>query len=130
MAARKNAAADGLLDAPVWKDWLFWVWILALATGIGVAYTAAVDVDVYGQETVDATRFVIVASVASVVQTWLFLWGAGTLRKERRAKRQVISAAASWQHDPTGRHELRWWDGAGWTSRVSSRGLTGSDPYP
>ena len=34
----------------------------------------------------------------------------------------------AWHADPTGRHELRWHDGAGWTARVSDAGATGFDP--
>lgn len=35
---------------------------------------------------------------------------------------------ASWLADPTGRHELRYWDGTRWTEYVSNRGATGHDP--
>jgi uncharacterized protein YxjI len=34
---------------------------------------------------------------------------------------------ASWHPDPTGRHELRYWDGSAWTDHVSDQGITGSD---
>lgn len=34
----------------------------------------------------------------------------------------------SWQPDPFGRHEERWWDGAHWTEKVRSSGTTGIDP--
>lgn len=30
---------------------------------------------------------------------------------------------AGWYSDPTGRHELRWWDGGKWTTTVSDRGV-------
>ncbi len=33
----------------------------------------------------------------------------------------------AWHPDPTGRHELRYWDGATWTQHVSDRGQVGSD---
>jgi uncharacterized protein YxjI len=36
--------------------------------------------------------------------------------------------AANWYPDPTGRHELRYWDGDAWTDHVSDRGITGTDP--
>jgi uncharacterized protein (AIM24 family) len=36
--------------------------------------------------------------------------------------------AANWHPDPTGRHELRYWDGSTWTEHVSDRGNVGSDP--
>jgi len=35
---------------------------------------------------------------------------------------------ASWHPDPTGRHELRYWDGSAWTDHVSDHGVTGTDP--
>jgi uncharacterized protein YxjI len=34
---------------------------------------------------------------------------------------------ANWHPDPTGRHELRYWDGATWTDHVSDQGITGTD---
>jgi len=35
---------------------------------------------------------------------------------------------AAWHPDPTGRHELRWWDGTEWTDNVSDQGVAGNDP--
>lgn len=35
---------------------------------------------------------------------------------------------ASWRPDPSGRHELRYWDGQRWTEHVSDRGAAGVDP--
>jgi hypothetical protein len=37
-------------------------------------------------------------------------------------------AEASWLADPTGAHELRYWNGANWTEHVSDQGTTGQDP--
>ena len=40
---------------------------------------------------------------------------------------------ARWATDPTGRHELRWWDGTTWTEDVSDggvRSLDAIDPLP
>ena len=34
---------------------------------------------------------------------------------------------AEWLPDPTGRHELRYWDGARWSDHVSDRGETSFD---
>ena len=37
----------------------------------------------------------------------------------------------AWHPDPTGRHELRYWDGAQWTDHVSDRGVQAVSPlYP
>lgn len=36
--------------------------------------------------------------------------------------------AASWQSDPSGRHEMRWWDGQRWTDHVNDSGVTSLDP--
>ena len=37
---------------------------------------------------------------------------------------------ASWQPDPGGGHELRYWDGAAWTEHVSDGGVTASATAP
>jgi hypothetical protein len=34
---------------------------------------------------------------------------------------------ASWQPDPSGRHEHRYWDGRRWTDNVSDAGVTSTD---
>ena len=36
---------------------------------------------------------------------------------------------ASWQPDPTGRHDHRYWDGTQWTDHVADAGVAGTDPY-
>ncbi|MCW2816374.1 MAG: hypothetical protein JWN84_3829 [Nocardioides sp.] len=35
---------------------------------------------------------------------------------------------ADWHPDPTGRHELRYWDGSRWTEHVSDRGVQSTSP--
>jgi uncharacterized membrane protein YhaH (DUF805 family) len=35
---------------------------------------------------------------------------------------------AGWARDPTGRNELRWWDGARWTDKVADDGVAAFDP--
>jgi len=37
-------------------------------------------------------------------------------------------APAAWLDDPTGRADLRWWDGEVWTEHVSRGGVQGTDP--
>lgn len=36
--------------------------------------------------------------------------------------------AAAWHPDPTGQHELRYWDGSQWTEHVSDGGVVSTDP--
>src|SRR6201991_3492294 len=38
------------------------------------------------------------------------------------------SGPGSWQPDPEGRYEFRWWDGQRWTDQVSHRGQVGRAP--
>jgi hypothetical protein len=38
------------------------------------------------------------------------------------------SVPASWAPDPTGRHQWRWWSGAGWTDHVADDGDQHEDP--
>jgi hypothetical protein len=33
-----------------------------------------------------------------------------------------------WYPDPSGRHELRYWEGSSWTGHVSDQGVTSLDP--
>ena len=35
---------------------------------------------------------------------------------------------AQWHADPTGRHQLRWWDGQTWSDYVADGGVTAIDP--
>lgn len=37
-------------------------------------------------------------------------------------------AQGAWAADPTGRHQMRWWDGARWTEQVSDNGVPSTDP--
>ena len=37
-------------------------------------------------------------------------------------------ADANWLADPTGTHDLRYWNGNAWTEHVSDQGTTGQDP--
>lgn len=38
------------------------------------------------------------------------------------------AAAAAWHPDPTGRHQLRYWNGSEWTEHVSDNGVQATDP--
>ena len=37
--------------------------------------------------------------------------------------------SASWKSDPTGRHQVRWWDGQNWTDHVADDGVTATDSF-
>ena len=60
--------------------------------------------------------------------------GAGASTESRRsAGEQAATAAASaapagWYADPSGRYELRYWDGNQWTEHVSRAGQQYTDP--
>lgn len=40
----------------------------------------------------------------------------------------MSNATGGWHPDPSGRHELRYWDGSAWTEHVSDGGVAGTDP--
>ena len=48
----------------------------------------------------------------------------------RRPELQGLSvpAAPGWLDDPTGRHQIRYWDGGTWTAAVSDDGTATHDP--
>ena len=37
-------------------------------------------------------------------------------------------SVSSWEPDPTGRHQYRWWDGERWTDQVADDGIQSVDP--
>jgi hypothetical protein len=39
------------------------------------------------------------------------------------------ASGAGWHPDPSGRHQLRYWDGGKWTDSVSDGGVQSADPY-
>jgi hypothetical protein len=39
----------------------------------------------------------------------------------------MSTRSQEWLADPSGRHDLRWWDGARWTEHVSDAGDTSTD---
>ena len=95
---------------------------------------------------VPASRVVVTAPVLSgltVVAPWaggaflglvcgaggviVLLVGAGRRRQPAAAGEPV---PPGWFPDPSGRYQLRWWDGSAYTEHVSSGGVTGTDPPP
>jgi hypothetical protein len=84
----------------------------AIALGAAIAAAASVA----GESTV------ALADATSVVAT--------AEAKASRVTDEVapVAGVAAWHHDPTGRHEHRYWDGATWTTDVSDGGVASVDP--
>ena len=40
----------------------------------------------------------------------------------------AVAQPAGWHPDPSGRHEMRYWNGSGWTDDVSDAGVAAKDP--
>ena len=51
-------------------------------------------------------------------------WNRGTQAPPRP------TPGSQWAPDPTGRHQLRLWDGRQWTAHISDHGVSGWDPLP
>lgn len=45
-----------------------------------------------------------------------------------QATAAATAPEGAWYPDPTGRHQLRWWDAAAWTATVSDAGVVAVDP--
>jgi len=41
----------------------------------------------------------------------------------------AVAGNPRWAPDPSGRHELRYWNGTAWSEHVSDRGVVGTDPF-
>ena len=54
---------------------------------------------------------------------------AHTTNAPRRDEAPMTDITPSWQEDPTGRHDHRYWDGTQWTEHVADAGVAGVDPY-
>jgi hypothetical protein len=87
-----------------------------VAAGLGIAVAAAGIGGLLADRGIGA----IVASFVVVCLAWTN-WSA------LAASDQPLSGPAGWRPDPTGRHELRYWDGALWTMHVSDRGVPDFD---
>lgn len=44
--------------------------------------------------------------------------------------RQPVPEVSSWEVDPAGQHQYRWWDGEQWTDHVADDGVVFADPIP
>ena len=49
------------------------------------------------------------------------------LREEQGGYGVGAAIPPQWYPDPSGRHELRYWDGGAWTDHVSDHGVTATD---
>lgn len=81
---------------------------------------------------------VMLAAAAVFIADYLELGSAATVPTPAATETDAPAAAgvepatdgpaAGWYADPAGRHGHRWWDGTGWTDRVSDGGVEGTDP--
>ena len=93
----------------------------------------------------DATVVVDAGPGQAVLATWSAPWLACLPGKWKLSAGQVgagapplaqpmvsaavaaLAPAAAWHPDPTGRHQLRYWDGSAWTTHVSDNGVAATD---
>lgn len=53
---------------------------------------------------------------------------AGTVGPAMAPETETATSPAAWHADPTGRHEMRYWDGSKWTAYVADQGVQNTDP--
>jgi hypothetical protein len=58
----------------------------------------------------------------------LFLIASKTTKPAAPADTLGLVPPEGWYPDPTGEHELRYWDGTIWTDRIEDAGVTGVAP--
>ena len=66
-------------------------------------------------------------TLSSALKFGLVDWGKNRQNIETLFGLIVRPPAGAWHPDPSGRHELRWWDGTRWTDAVSDRGQVSVD---
>ncbi|KAF0209556.1 MAG: DUF2510 domain-containing protein [Actinomycetota bacterium] len=69
-----------------------------------------------------------VAHVKYFMPPWMLARGQVQLVDESGLYVGRTVVPAGWNADPTARHQLRYWDGARWTSFVSDDGVQSTDP--
>ena len=79
----------------------------------------------YGSEHQELIRFWIDLAVAKATGTASTL--AALLEAEAASLGGEVVSSATWASDPSGRFELRWWDGHRWTDQVSTDGDVQTD---
>ncbi|WP_422742924.1 DUF2510 domain-containing protein [Mycobacterium sp. WMMD1722] len=73
----------------------------------------------------------VAATVHSALKFGLVDWGKNAALINTLfglVDRVLATPAGAWHPDPSGRHEMRWWDGNRWTEHVSDAGAVGVDP--
>lgn len=76
---------------------------------------------------IGATEILIMLIMVGVVVAIIF----GVVvpaRGSTTTQNSYPATPGQWAPDPTGRHQLRWFDGSRWTSSVSDAGVLGHDP--
>jgi Protein of unknown function (DUF2510) len=72
--------------------------------------------------------------LALVVAIAIFKGESDKIDRELKDELAELDAAAlpgpMWAADPTGRHQVRWWDGKVWTEDVGDAGRESQDPLP
>ena len=66
-------------------------------------------------------------TLSSALKFGLVDWGKNRQNIETLFGIVARPPAGAWHPDPSGRHELRWWDGTRWTDTVSDRGQVSAD---
>jgi hypothetical protein len=73
----------------------------------------------------------VAATVSSSLKFGLVDWGRNSENINNlfyRIGSLLTAPVGAWHPDPSGRHELRWWDGSRWTEQVSDGGRQGIAP--
>lgn len=66
-------------------------------------------------------------TLSSALKFGLVDWGKNRQNIETLFGLIARPPTGAWHSDPSGRHELRWWDGIRWTDTVSDRGQVSAD---
>jgi hypothetical protein len=94
--------------------------VIEAQVGIGLWMATAAAIAVLVGVVLGVRRNVVLFSVAPAATTSPILTTSGG--------DTCTSNPPRWAADPTGRHELRYWNGSAWTDHVSDAGAPGIDP--
>jgi hypothetical protein len=99
-----------------------------VATAAAAADVAAADEVVAAEVVVDDVAAADVAAADDVVAEDVAAADVATVDDAVIASEAESAVPAGWYSDPSGRFELRYWDGAAWTEHVSRAGQQYTDP--